>query len=122
MLVFCCAYEGMYQGLHGIKDWRVMEVSDNETEARDAIEDWGDEASIELIYSFGLEDEYYSEACQEDEDELDISESYYFQDRNWYAYKIRKDVTLSEDELNKECCRLGEELFIEEYCEKEVFV
>jgi YesN/AraC family two-component response regulator len=112
----------MYQGLHGIKDLCVMEVSDHETEAREAIEDWGNEASTELIYSYGLEDEYYAEACQEDEDELDISESYYFQCRNWFAYKIRKDVTLSEDELNKECYCLGEELFIEEYCEKEVFV
>lgn len=122
MLVFCYAYEGMYQGLHGIEDMCVMEVSDNETEAMNTVNEWGNEASVGLIYSYGLEDDYYSEACQEEDDELDIEESCYFQDRGWYAYKIKKDIALSQKELDEECYRLGKELFIEEYCEKEAFV
>lgn len=113
MLVFCYACEGMYQGLHGVEDMCVREVSDNETEAMDTINEWGNEASIGLIYSYGF---------QEEDDELDISESCSFADRGWYAYRIKKDITLSQEELDEECFRLGEKLFIEKYCEKEVFV
>ena len=113
MLVYVYAYEGHYQGSHGIEDMCVMEVSDNLEKAEKEINEWGFEASHELIYSFGLEEEYF-------EDYNDISEEEWLDatyDCGWYAYKIREDVNLSERELDELCCQLGDELFRKEYCE-----
>lgn len=118
MKVFVYAYEGMYQGLHGIEDLDVLEVSDNLEEAEKEINDWGREASEELIYSYGLEDEYCN--TENEDDEWDITESIYYCERGWYAYKVRDDVTLSLDELREKCFNEGKNLFIKEYCEKEV--
>lgn len=113
MRVFCYAYEGMYHGLHGICDYGVMDFPDNMKEAIEELNLWGDEASEQLIYSYGLEDEY---ELEEDES---IEDTYAYQDRGWYGHKIRDDVELSTVELDRLCCELGPEYFIEEYCEKE---
>lgn len=121
MLVYVYAYEGHYQGLHGVEDMCVMEVSDNLEKAKKEINEWGHEASHELIYSFGLEEQYFEDF----EDYNNISEEEWLDatcDCGWYAYKIRKDVDLSEKELDKLCCQLGAELFIAEYCEEECLV
>ena len=112
MIVACRAWEGMYQGLHGIEDFEVMEVSDDNFE--NEINEWGRVASEELIYSFGLEDKYL-----EDTDSDDITESYYYCDRGWIAHKVRDDVKEKIEVLNNEVCYLGFDLFIEEYCEKD---
>lgn len=112
MLVACYAYEGMYQGLHGIESMRVMRVSDNLEDAIDEICEWGSEESEELIYSYGLEEDY------EDDEIGDFTESVYYEDRGWYAHKI-KDTNLSVNELDEELCHLGMEEFVEKYCEKE---
>ena len=118
MLVYVYAYEGHYQGLHGVEDMGVMEVSDNLEKAKKEINEWGHEASHELIYSFGLEEEYFEDYDEVNEEEwLDAT-----CDCGWYAYKIRKDVNLSERELDELCCQLGAELFIAEYCEQECLV
>lgn len=114
MLVACYAYEGMYQGLHGIEAKCVMEVSDNIEDAIDEICEWGSVESEELIFSYGLEDDY----LDEDEEGGDITESTYYCDRGWYAHKI-KDTNLSVHELDEKLCELGMNLFIEEYCEQE---
>lgn len=119
MRVFCYAYEGMYQGLHGIEDKCVMEVSDDINVAIEEINEWGNEASEELIYTFGLEDEYMSDA---DEDEDDIYDSIYYEDRGWYAHKIKDSVILSIDELEDICYCHDEKYFIKEYCDKENLV
>lgn len=113
MLVACYAYEGMYQGLHGIETMCVMEVSDNLKEAIRKVEDWGSAESEELIYSFGLEEDYL-----DDDEDGDITESIYYCDRGWYAHKI-KDTNLSVNKLDEELCHLGMEEFVEKYCEKE---
>ena len=115
MLVYVYAYEGHYQGLHGVEDMCVMEVSDNLEKAKKEINEWGHEASNELIYSFGLEEEYFG-----DYDGREIDEDEWYDatcDCGWYAYKIREDVNLSERELDELCCQLGDELFRKEYCE-----
>ena len=118
MLVYIYAYEGHYQGLHGVENMCVMEVSDNLEKAKKEINEWGHEASYELIYSFGLEEEYFEDYDEVSEEEwLDAT-----CDCGWYAYKIRKDVDLSKKELDKLCCQLGAELFIAEYCEEECLV
>ena len=109
MRVFCYAYEGMYQGLHGIESLCVQEVNSIEE-----INEWGRIESEELIYSYGLEDEYKDHDWLNEEESIDTGEC------GWYAYYIRDDVELSVNELDKECCNLGAELFIEEYCGKRV--
>lgn len=58
-------------------------------------------------YSHLFESEY------DDEDYDDITD--YF---CWEVYKIKDDVALSIDELDDICNELGDELFIEEYCDK----
>jgi hypothetical protein len=121
MLVFIRAWEGLYQGLHGIEDLFVVEVSDDENEAISEINDYGLEAGEELIYGYGLEEEYFGDTDDYDEN-TDISDSCYYEDIGWSAYKIKADVTLSEKELNEKACSLGAELFIEEYCEKEPII
>ncbi len=41
MLVFVYAYEGMYQGLHGIYNQDVIEVSDDIEMAQKEVDEWG---------------------------------------------------------------------------------
>ena len=117
MRVAVNAVEGMYQGLHGIEDSDVLDV-ENISE----INEWGNEASAELVYSYGLEDDYYASlGCYEDSDDLDedvnIEDSDYWSDRGWLAYRVRDDVTKSLDELREEIATLGFELFVQDYCE-----
>lgn len=124
MLVFIYATEGMYQGLHGINWQDVVEVSDDLEKAIDEINEYGDYESDQLIYSFGLEDEYLEGFDEEDieEGENGIGDSYYYSDRSWSAWKIRDDVKLSLDELRGEAGRHDDESFVEMYCEEESLV
>ena len=124
MLVYVYAYEGMYQGLHGIYESDVLEVSDDDTEAIDAINAWGDEASDALIDSYGLEDEYLAEIedYDEEEEDYDITDTNYYCDRGWLAYKIRKDVNLSFEELRQEAGRHDLDGFVKLYCEEMSYV
>ena len=115
MLVFVYAYEGMYQGLHGIYSQDVIEVSDNSEMAQKEIDEWGNCESEELIYSYGLEDKY-------SDDEDDIIDSNYYQDRGWEAHKIRSDINLSLSELKAEAGRHDRDGFIKLYCEKEFLI
>ena len=120
MLIYVYAYEGHYQGLHGVENMCVMEVSNDLGKAKAEINEWGHEASNELIYSFGLEEEYFG-----DYDGREIDEDEWYDatcDCGWYAYKIREDVNLSERELDELCCQLGDELFRKEYCEGNALV
>jgi hypothetical protein len=115
MFVFVYAYEGMYQGLHGIYSQDVIEVSDDIEAAQLEIHEWGNTESEELIYSYGSEDDYL-----DDEDaEGDITESYCYGDRGWEAQEIRSDVNLSLSELRAEAANHNRDGFIELYCEKE---
>lgn len=115
MFVFIYAYEGMYQGLHGIYNQDVIEVSDDIEIAQEEINEWGNTESNELISSYGLEDEYL-----DDEDaEGDFTESYYYGDRGWEAHEIRSDINLSLSELRAEAANHNKDGFIELYCEKE---
>ena len=123
MLVYVYAYEGMYQGLHGIYESDVLEVSDNDTEAMNEINEWGAEASDELISSYGLEDEYLAEIEDfEEEEDYDITDTNYYCNRGWLAYKVRKDVNLSFEELRQEAGQHDLDGFIELYCEEMSYV
>lgn len=118
MLVFVYAYEGMYQGLHGIYSQDVIEVSDNFEMAQKEIDEWGNCESEELIYSYGFDGEYLDNEDNKD----DITDSVYYQDRGWEAYKIKSDINLSLSELKAEAARHDRDGFIKLYCEKEFFI
>ena len=124
MLVFIYVTEGMYQGLHGINWQDVVEVSDDLDKAIDEINEYGDYESDQLIYSFGLEDEYLEGFDEEDieEGESGIGDSYCYSDRSWSAWKIRDDVKLSLDELRKAAGNYDGESFVKMYCEEESLV
>lgn len=119
MLVAVKAWEGMYRGLHGIEDFAVIEVSDDKDKALREIDDWGSEASEELIYQFGLEEDYFD--FDEDDEIYDITDSPYYEDRGWCAYEIKEDVNLSQEKLDAALSYLGFDLFIAEYCKLESF-
>lgn len=105
MRVFIYAYEGTYSGLHGICSQCVTDVEDIQ-EANE----YGCEMAEDVFYSYGLDEEYENDG----DDEFDIEP-----ELCWDVYKIRDDVTLSVHELDEISCKLGHELFVEEYCEKE---
>lgn len=103
MLVAYKVVENIYQGLHGIEDLGLFELPDN-LSAMEIVRECNEYCKPiveDLIISYGLEEEY------EDED---------FYDGEWFCYKIRDDVMLSETELDNLLCNLGFELFTSEYC------
>lgn len=115
MVIYIYAWEGMYQGLHGIADENIFEVEDDisEEELQKLIYDWGDEMSDGLIYQYGLEGEYLEELDDYDEDDYDIRECPSYCDRGWTAHKVKDEYAKDAgDYLNA-----GHEYFIEHYCE-----
>lgn len=100
MRVAICAYEGIYQGLHGMQTWGVVDVEDLQ-EANEYGLAW----SYNLIEDYGLEDEY---------EELNFAP-----DPEWYVYKVREDVPLDTFTLDAIAAEEGFFSFVEEYCEPE---
>jgi hypothetical protein len=99
MKVFIYATEGLYDGLHGIYSLAVYDV-DSVNEA----EDIGFDMAEDLVYQYGLEDEY---------SERQLEPHYYCT-----IYKIADDVDYSVEELDRMCHRLGRDLFVLKYCEE----
>lgn len=116
MKIAVYAWEGMYQGLHGIEDMAII-VAD-EKNAVDEVNGWGAEAVFGLIESYDLiDDDDYNEF-----EERTIEDSRNFTDGGWTAYKVRDDVTLNTVTLEYELITLGFDIFVEEFCEKEPIV
>lgn len=110
MRVFIYACEDFYEGLHGVNTYGVVEV-DNLKE----INDYGREWSEEIIDSYNCIENY----CDDYED-ID-SEDYYdicIEHLMWSAWKIRDDVTESTSDLDAIAAKIGDEAFVEEYCEE----
>ena len=109
MRVFIYACEDTYQGLHGICDMRVVDVS-----SLDEANEYGMEMSGDVIDSFDTLGDFEEEL---DEDELDEA---FMQSRLWYVYPIdeEKAKDLSTEELDKLAAEWGEDYFIEKYCGK----
>lgn len=105
MKVFIYAYEQSYGGLHGINDMCVCDI-----DSLDEINDIGLDMALGVIDSYSniFESEY------DDEEDYDDPTDFCC----WEAYKIKDDINLSVDELDSICNELGDELFIEEYCNK----
>ena len=114
MLIACRAWEGIYQGLHGIEDRTVFEAADMD-EAENILTNWGVTASEELIYSFGLEDGYFEE-CEEEGYEYDITDSVCWCDRGWAGFVIKDGAFTSCREAEEKLYELGFNLFKEKYC------
>ena len=114
MLVACRAWEGMYQGSCGIEDLTVFEAADM-NEAENELAEWGIVASEELIYSYGLEDDYFEE-CEEDGCEYDITDSVCWCDRGWIGFVVKDGIFTSCREAEVKLCELGFNLFKKEYC------
>lgn len=110
MRVFIYAYEDEYGGLHGISDQAVVEVADME-EANSI----GSEMAENVIDSWGL----WEEDTDKDED---IDEEFWDYGTEWLIYKIRDDVTLSVEELDKICSHEDYENFVKMYCDKEELI
>ena len=108
MLVFIHAYEGMYQGLHGIEDYAVYDIS-TEEEANEIGREMAE--GVIATYSYYL---HYGNDDEEDEDSFDdmIEEELY-----WDIYKIKD--TRPIDVLKRAAANLGAESFIESYCYEE---
>ena len=97
MLVYIFAYEGSYQGLHGMYNEDVVEVQDME-EANE----YGYEMAADVVESYG---------CFNEEEDIE-------QELWWRIYKIKEGISVEEARA-----ALGshdEEGFVAEYCEGEV--
>lgn len=107
MRVYICACEELYYGLHGINDWRVVEVSSIE-EAND----YGREMSQEVIESFDVTSEYaYGDGDGE------VFDSDYLV---WHVWEINEEVAkgMSIKELEAEVNCFEDEDFITKYCKE----
>ena len=111
---FIHAMEGAYHGLHGIETYLVEEAEKEEDLYFD-----GEMASRELMESYGsIMEDIYEEAEESDNSE-EMIEALIEENIEYYIYKIKNNVDKTCRELDAEACRLGADLFIEEYCEKE---
>ena len=103
MRYFIYACEDMYEGLHGIEDYRIEEDIDE-----GVAHEIGREMSYEVIQSYDLSD-------YEDMDDEEIDEHL-----SWQIYLIDEDKAgfISTRELNSMACAEGAEEFINLYCKE----
>ena len=116
------AMENRFQGLHGIESLIVVEY--------DNISDVYEDASYhseEVMTQYGnILDEIEEEAdalCQEwfgDDYSTDQFDDVYYdlicENKCYFIYQIRDEVTLSCEELENKAFHLGAEIFIEKFC------
>ena len=116
------AMENRFQGLHGIESLIVVEY--------DNISDVYEDASYhseEVMTQYGnILDEIEEEAdelCQEwfgDDYSTDQFDDVYYdlicENKCYFIYQIRDEVTLSCEELENKAFHLGAESFIEKFC------
>ena len=114
--------ENKFQGLHGIESLIVVEY--------DNISDVYEDASYhseEVMTQYGnILDEIEEEAdalCQEwfgDDYSTDQFDDVYYdlicENKCYYIYQIRDEVTLSCEELENKAFHLGADIFIEKFC------
>ena len=108
------AIEQIYHGLHGIETYYVVEANNEQELYNDA-----EMASREVMEAYGqiMEDIY--EAAEEYDNPEEMVEALIEENIEYYIYKIKNNVDKTCKELDREACRLGVDLFIEEYCEEE---
>lgn len=106
MKVFIYAYEQNYGGLHGIYDMCVCDI-----DSLNEIDEIGSDMAQQVVdsYSYLFEDE----CDDEDDDSISLC---------WESYKIKDNIALSTNELDRICNELGYELFIKEYCDNDNLV
>lgn len=75
--------------------------------------------SLELMQSYDIDFGVEREDYNSDEEYDDALSEAMYENVDGYCKLIRDDVTLSTRELDEECYKLGEELFVEKYCVQE---
>lgn len=111
------AFENQYGGLHGRENICVAE-----SEGFEDIKMLANEMSEEVIYEWNYD--HYGEVAVEQgyEEGSDEYEEFCLdclrEDTAYEIYKIIDTKGLSCEELDAELCKLGIELFVEEYCDK----
>lgn len=119
MLYAIHAYENIYQGLHGIESFEVIEV-DNKEEAESIAE----EMSYEVMDDYGnIEEEFKADAefngYEEGTDEwYDFIEECRADDLAWDIYPITIETDKDVEELTNEFYQ-NSESFINKYCNSE---
>lgn len=131
--VLIVAYDTLYQGLHGMYNAEVFEVDDNITE--NAL--WDDfirPMAIDVIESYGLEEEHLKGLEEPEEEDFD-NEGLYQDALTCYEESCQdclqeacdgfhawlKPTDIPIEELNDRLYRCGYKEFINEYCTKELF-
>lgn len=123
MRVFVYSCEETYHGLHGIENMGVVEVATIQE-----ADEWGRQMSEDIINSYSCVLEAIEEVADEvneDRDSEEWQEAYeeeLIQHLEWYVYHINEDVAkdIPTEELDAIANHLGQEEFIEEYCDGEV--
>lgn len=99
------AMEGIYHGLHGMEDARIMEA-----ESRDELESIGSQMSLDIMESYGdIEEMLLENARSEAEfmgvDELEDSDEFenilneeYGENIEYYIYQLSKEYSVEEYE------------------------
>lgn len=114
-LVYAC--ENQYGGLHGIEDYTVIEAPDDWDE--DFIySEYIPEMSEQVMESYGdiMDDLVNREDCDSEEEYWDALGDAIRENTCGYVAQVRDDVKESAEKLDRILCRLGHELFREEYC------
>lgn len=105
MLFVIHAFETMYQGMHGIEEMGVFDLPNFKVANL-----FAQDMSMEVIESYGLEEEYDEDMSIED---IDLSE---FTD--WTIWKIKDEYSnMDISELDHMCCE-DLESFVEKYAEE----
>ena len=113
MKVFIYACEGQYQGLHGMYEQGFYDV-----ESVEEIDDIGNEMAEDVIVLYGLIDNY-----DDAEEGCDPWECYMeFYGKEWSAWKVREDLNLTDEDLERISRTEDYETIIEDYCEKEALI
>lgn len=126
MLVAIHAYDQIYQGLHGMESYEVVEVI-NEEEA----EDYAISSSVDIMNSYGdimeeLEAEarenvdFYIDPTTDKEEAYDYAlDDSINEDVAYDIYVLKNNITDSLEALNDKYVR-DPESFIEEFSEREI--
>ena len=119
MKYFIYAAENMYQGLHGIEDYRLIDTDDYDTAVAEAID-----MSISVMESYSSIMEDFEDTAAKvyeiDSEEYDYYLDELMQENIYYIIYTLKDEYKDMDEENvyDKVNQLGIDEFVETYCEE----
>ena len=119
MKYFIYAAEGVYQGLHGIEDYRLIDVDDYDTAAT-----YGEELSMSVMEDYSVIEEDLEESAAEmyerDSEEYDDYLNMLIRENIYYIiYALRDEYAdMTEEEVCDKIYQSSINTFIETYCEE----